>query len=416
MGKIETIDKYVARLLMICLLFPGKWQGAAPMLVSLYFVVRTIVVKESSFSRNYAKALLISVAFIIYLLAIPLMPHEYFLAARRVCEGRASMLLLPLVFAGITPAFTKLIWRERYWFVYACVVSCLIGNAVFGYHYFTNDGTVTLSHVAYRSLFDVTTTIHPTYMSMYLSFAICMVLLSGNDGNSPVKWMRYLLAYLMLIFLLCLLAKTPIIALVVIFIHYAWGHRKQLYRCKAIFAGTLIVIAAVYLFVPFFRQRVAELSGFFGKSKTENVIDNSVAMRKLIWHTDMDMLHHYWLTGAGPGRLFPLLKQRYFFYSLANGEVIGPYDPHNEYLYDWLSLGIAGILLMVLVLGIHISRAIRSNNTLYLYLLIILSVSFFTESVLSLQQGVLFYAIFTSILYFLPQEKPAGQPAIFSPA
>jgi hypothetical protein len=410
MSKITVIDKYMARLLMVCMVLPGKVQGAVPILVSVYFVVRTFMVKESLLSKNYKAALLISTAFLMYLLSFPFMPHEYLRSFQRVCEGRASMLLLPLVFAGITPTFTALIWKERYYLVYACIASCVIGNAAFAYHYLlAHDGTA-LSHVAYRTIFDLSTSVHPTYMCMFLAFSICIALLSGDGEYVPRKWIRYILMYLMLVLLLCLLAKTPIIALLAVFVHYGWVNKRQLYRYKGMMAGVVVAVMAVYLFVPFFRQRVGELSGFFGKSKTENVIDNSVAMRKLIWHTDVDMLHHYWLTGTGPGRLFPLLKQRYFFYSLYSQEVIGPYDPHNEYMYDWLSLGMLGIVSLLFVLGVHFAKAIRRGHTIYLYLLVILSISFFTESVLSLQQGVLFYSIFTSLLFFLPREEKVAEP------
>jgi hypothetical protein len=79
-------------------------------------------------------------------------------------------------------------------------------------------------------------------------------------------------------------------------------------------------------------------------------------------------------------------------------------------MYDWLSLGMLGIVSLLFVLGVHFAKAIRRGHTIYLYLLVILSISFFTESVLSLQQGVLFYSIFTSLLFFLPREEKVAEP------
>ncbi len=88
----------------------------------------------------------------------------------------------------------------------------------------------------------------------------------------------------------------------------------------------------------------------------ENITQNSVNIRKLIWETDTNMLKNYWLTGTGPGRMLDLLHQRYFFQSIYRGYWVGYFDPHNQYFYEWLCFGIAGIVVLLLALAVQYKR------------------------------------------------------------
>jgi hypothetical protein len=94
------------------------------------------------------------------------------------------------------------------------------------------------------------------------------------------------------------------------------------------------------------------------------------------------------------------LKEKYFFYSLSHNFNIGYFDPHSQYFWEWLCFGILGVGLLVAILLVHFAKAIRSKDHLYLYLMILLSITFATESFLSRQQGVVFYALFTSLFFF----------------
>ncbi len=401
MSKLSGVDKFAARLLMISFFLPQVAQAAAAVLTCLYFVFRTFSSKQPVPLGNYVWALLIGSFYLLYLFAIPLTPNEYKHFLSLLCQRKASLLFMPLVFAIITPSFGELIMGEIMYFVYGCVASCLAGNADFIYHYLTGSGgTDALSHVHYRIIFETFTGTHPTYMGMFLVFSICITLLYTIANSPGEKVLKYGLLYLQLIFLLALLAKSPVIALVIIAIHYAYTQRKTLYRYKMLIAGSLVFVIAACFFIPFVGQRINELVQFSGSAKHGNVADNSVYVRQLIWSVDTDMLRQYWLTGVGPGRLLHMLHERYFFYSIAHNYFVGNLDPHNEYFYEWLCFGVTGILLFVAVLVTHFVKALRATDQLYIYLLILLYITFFTETVLSRQQGVLFYAIFTSFFFF----------------
>ena len=405
MNTLPVIDKYAARLLMVSFFLPMQLQTWAVMATGVYFISRTFITKQPIPRSNYALALLLSSIYLLYLFSIPMTPPGYKAVLYTLCQRKSSLLLMPFVFAIITPSFGALIRKELMYFVYGSLVACIIGNGAFIYQYCFTGGMGALSHVKYRIIFETTTGIHPTYMGMYLCFSICILLLSPALNKTTTLIIRYALLYLLLVFLLALLAKSPVIALILIFMHYGYLRRSSFFKHKMLLAGLLAVVAAACIFIPFISQRVGEMLSFFASRKPGNIADNSVYMRTLIWNTDTAMLKHYWLTGTGPGSMLQLLHERYFFYSLANHYNAGYYDPHNEYLSEWLSFGAIGILVLITVLVIHFIRAIRAKDNLYSYLLFILCITFFTETVLSRQHGVLFYAVFTSLFFFYPKSK-----------
>jgi O-antigen ligase len=399
-SKLPVIDKYAARLLMVSFFLPMQLQVWATMATGSYFVLRTFLTRQPVPKVNYAWALLLGSLFLMYLVAVPLTDPAYRRVVLSLCEHRVSLLFLPFAFAIVAPVFRQVIMDELLFFVYGCFVTCVAANADFAYHYFSKGGIANLTHVQYRTIIHLFTDIHPTYLSMYLCFSICILLFSDVSGSRVGSIIKYVLVNTMLILLLALLAKTPLIALFVIFVHYLYLQRRSLYKFKWFFVGLLLSVTAAWFFIPFFSQRVKETLPFFGVGKTTNVVENSVAARQLIWDVDTRMVKEHWLTGVGPGKMMLVLNEQYRSYS-ANSILPVMYDdPHNEYFMEWLSFGVFGFVLLVVVLAVQFFRAVQTRNYLYLYLLIILSTTFFTETVLSLQRGVMLYAVFGALMFY----------------
>jgi O-antigen ligase len=399
---LQLIDVYAARLLVVCFFLPMKWQVYVCIGGSVYFVLRSLFTRQFPPVVNYLWAFFMGSVFLLYLGALPMTTVEFRKTLLHIIERRESLLLLPLTFAIMAPVYRQQIMDSLLYFVAGCFICCVAGNADFIYHYFfVNGGMHELSHVRYRILFEAFTGIHPTYMGMYLSFAICMLLFTPIEtGHRTWNILKFGLIYILLVFLLSLLAKSPLIALVFIFLHYAYLQRHILYRFKWVILGSVAAVVTTTFFIPFFRQRVGEIFQFMGKGKGGSVADNSVYVRKMIWIMDTDLVKRNWLTGLGPGRMLRALQEKYFFYSLGINFNVGYYDPHNQYFSEWISFGVFGFLMLVVTLVVQFVKAIRVRNYLYLYLLILITTTFFTETLLSRQQGVIFYSVFTSLFFF----------------
>ncbi len=408
MTDLKVTDQYLARLLMVSFFLPAKLQVVAVMLASVYFIIRSLISRQPISRADYLNAFFIASLYLLYLGAIPLTEPAYRGGVLILCSRKASLLIAPFLFAISGTYFRNVMLGQRMYFVYACLLSCLAANAGFIYHYYlAHSAAHGLSHVVYRIDFESFTGIHPTYMGMYLAFSIGMVLLSQDLMAGMSRTIRFILFYVLLVCLLSLLAKSAIIALAIMLLHFAYIKRWRLMAFKWHLVAMGVATALACYFVPFIAQRSAEVMSFLGIGAHSTILDNSMYVRKMIVDVDTRLLKANWLTGVGPGRLLHLLKERYFFYSINHNSNVSFYDPHSEYMYEWLSFGIAGIAVLVTVLMAHVRRALTAHNTLYLYCLIILITTFFTESVLARQQGVLFYSVFTSLFFFSSgAEKP----------
>lgn len=406
MGRLEKGDIIVARALLMCLLMPAHLQVYMVMLAAVWFVGRTVQIGERPTRTSVLWALLLGGGYLFYVVALPLTPPEWRREVARLCERRVAYLLLPLIFGTMARRFRATILGQLMYFVYGSIISCAMVNAAFvWHHFFAHDLPGGPAHVIYRVVVERFTGVHPTYLSMYLCFSIAIVLWYLPDGTQRQALKKFGMVAVMLGFMLAMFAKAPLIALFAFFLIYAFAERKNLYRFKWAFVALGGVVVFAYAFIPFFRQRAVEMLGLFHKSTGGQLTDNSVNVRKLLFNTDAGLLKRYWLSGMGPGRLLNALNQRYFFHSLYRGYWVGYFDPHSQYFYEWLSFGMLGIVYIVAVLCLQFARAISGKNLLYTFLLVILATTFFTESLLARQQGVLFYAIFTSLLFFTTQAR-----------
>ena len=405
MNKLEQVDKYAARLIMLSFVLPMQIQIIALFAPFIYFIFRTFQVKEHVPVSNYLWGIFLGTTYLFYLFALTTTPPAYINVVHQLCEYRLSYLLIPVLFSIISPQKTEIIYKELCWFVYFSIAACLITNISFIVTYSRlPQGFKGVTHVAYRIYFEEFCGLHPTYMSMYLALS-AGILFTATKISSRLK---YLLFYVMLALLLPLLAKSPLIALALMLAHQAWLRRHTLWQYKWIFAGMLGVLALSYLFIPFVSQRIQEMSGLSGGVQG-NINDNSVYVRKMIWEVDSTMARHFWLTGCGPGRIMQLLKIRYFFYSLHYGYNVNSYDPHNEYFYQWISFGLTGILFFIATLLIHFYNALKKRQHLYFYALLILIITSFTESVLTTQHGLIFYSFFTALFFFCKKRGEINQ-------
>lgn len=393
----NRIDTYAARLLMVSFFLPMKLQVYVTGSLSIYFVARALMIKQCGSGRSYVAAFFLGSYFLILLLALLFTPHEYVKWLLKICEGRVTLFFIPFIFACAAPRFGRIIADEIVFFAYGCLAICLAGNVYFLYQHFVTGNAGSVSHVLYRGMFHGFTDIHPTYMGMYLCFTMCILLLLSPSARSGI-WLKNAMLFVALLFLLALSPKTPMLALVLIFLHYMFTQRMKLYRLKWFVAGLAASLAAAWFFIPFFSQRIKET--FQGIAGSGGDVGNSVDVRRIIWNMDTGLLKHYWLTGIGPGRLKSVLEQHYFFYSLMHRVPLGYFDTHSEYFFCWLSFGLAGILLLTAILIAHIRAAHSGRDHLYLYFLIITCATFFTETVLSQQRGVVFFAVFSSLFFF----------------
>ncbi|GAB3914250.1 hypothetical protein GCM10028803_59350 [Larkinella knui] len=404
MDSLTAYDKYLARMVMIAFFLPNRMQILVLMGIFLFWVIRDVFFNKNKHFRPYGGALLLGSVYLLYAIYVPFTAPEYRSGVLFDLEQKASLFVVPFALLFLQPQTRKIISGELIYFVYACFISCLAGNLFYLLKYgWQISGPE--AHIQYRLYFEEITSFHPTYMGINLCFASAILLISPRHRQQLKGWKLGAVLFPLFLFLMALMPKAPVIALFVILVYYGWINRTHKYRLVPILAVLLLSVSVACISIPFSSQRIGEFSALLNAKPNDNPMDNSVQMRQVIWSVDLDVLKQHWVAGLGPGGVDPALTAQYEVYARKLQVPLVAYDTHNEYINQWLSFGLIGIGLMLFILGIQFANAARRRDHLYAILLMIFTVTFFTENVWSQQHGVVFYSFFTS-LFFLTGMKP----------
>jgi O-antigen ligase len=166
---------------------------------------------------------------------------------------------------------------------------------------------------------------------------------------------------------------------------------------------TLFLFLNVY-YAPSFSQRIPKVetiqNAINEKDNKNNVVTTSSdgsGRRIFVWKASMDLIkQNFWL-GVGTGDSKDQLLETY----KSNG-MITEYkfqlNAHNQYLNTMVSLGVFGLLILLLCFLIPLYYAVKNKLIMLLGFTLIVSFNFLFESMLEAQAGVIFYVFFNTIL------------------
>jgi O-antigen ligase len=320
-------------------------------------------------------------------------------------QVKASLLIFPVFFAtfefeGFKPDFFKKLMTM---FVAGCLVSSVIilGNAVYQFFSYTQStGVFFYSHLAMRH--------HPSYLSLIFSIAIAVLMVRlVIDPNLSGK-RRIVASFLVLyfqVFIVLLSSKAGIIGLVflyagiVMFVGFKIKTRlkETVYLSVIMITGFFILLALN----PSVRERFLVTQKAL-KTRNEirtDTLESSVA-RLIIWKSALEIIHGNPVFGVGTGDVREELVKKYREKKIIPA-IENEYNAHNQYLQTYLAVGIPGLLVLLGCLVIAFIAAIKSGNLLYFLFTLLFSFHILVESMLERQAGVIFYAFFNALLFYI---------------
>lgn len=162
---------------------------------------------------------------------------------------------------------------------------------------------------------------------------------------------------------------------------------------------TMLVMVTIGLSLLFHNWSVPQLGN--GAAQLTGVwwIDVSISARTIIWHCVSEAVYegHAWLIGTGTGGFGPVLFPKYCALSLDACTQL--YNPHNQYMEQWLAAGLLGLLALPAVLAKLFQVAMRQQRWAALAFTTALSFLLMTECFLTREVGVLCSVICVCILY-----------------
>jgi hypothetical protein len=228
-----------------------------------------------------------------------------------------------------------------------------------------------------------------------------IILLWANDAAFPRRRILHrIIGLLLLIVLLALMPKSAMLALLLIslYILFERTNMKPI-RKVSMLLSALLAVVFLYLLLPGFQSRLAELLHFL-KGNSPNLIHNSVTIRHLIYSIDLALWKQHWLWGLGPMDLQEELNKHFEIAALIFHHPLGTFNTHNEYFNQWLSFGLGGMSLFLFSLITIIRKAWQKSSLLFGAFIALMLIAFLTENILSRQHGVLFYSFFISFFFF----------------
>lgn len=237
------------------------------------------------------------------------------------------------------------------------------------YLFVSNDVNNTLRFDYYQWVVPIKFGFHPPYWGLLIVLSSIPIVF-----NERFKiHFRAIYVFTTLLFLILLSSRTALTLFLLVIIFYFVFNKKITIKVKVISIGSLFVISSFMI-----------VSSSYLKEKLEN--NTGFLERIELWKSSEKVIKSNLYFGTG----FSQVKNSIKDYSFKEKE---NYDPHNMYIYFLISIGMIGSILFLLSLIIN---DFYTNE--YIVLLIIILLSFVTESVLIRQMGIVMVSLFLSLL------------------
>jgi len=322
-------------------------------------------------------------------------------------EVKGSLMIFPLLFSTIDYKWLDRTYVQKLFnfFIIGSVVSCLfcIGNALILY---MGDHHFEVFYYKELSMFH-----HPSYMAMYITFAVVIILFnmmnkwSSYGLNWKIGWLVLLVFYN--VFIILLASKAGIISLGLVYgIAITYASARKRYKLSGIFGLLMITLVSLYIFFPYSYNRMTVARAAVEQDKLDKNSTEGSVMRMLIWRSSSEIIKEHILTGVGTGDVEDALVQKYEEKGIAMA-VKQKLNAHSQYLQTWLAIGLPGLITLLLMLFLPAWQAFRKYNLVYFLFLIIIAFNFIFESMLEAQSGVVFYAFFNAFLFVCKDKMEA---------
>jgi O-antigen ligase len=316
-------------------------------------------------------------------------------------ETKISYLAFPLLFLFTSNSILHSLRRFQWALVSGCVFFALICHvhAVFGFF-----ETCLWEEFVYGRL---AWTFHPTYLGFF--YLLSMVFLAGEFLDSINKRKSNWLVLGIVFFSLETAFMASRAGFLVLFLFYAifafhvFRNGKNKKRALVVFSSSMLSFIILFLsFSPISgrAKEAVENSKSISETKKEEKVA-STSERIVSWQTAWEIGRDYPL-GVGTGNWKSHFKERYLLKG-ANFAAEHSHPAHNAYLQILVEWGWLGLLTLLSLLVAGFRRAWQMNDLFFLTFILGVSFHFIFESMLELQQGLVFIGFW---MFFLIHRKP----------
>ena len=302
----------------------------------------------------------------------------------KAIEIKLSFLILPLlVFANET--FYKKYLKHLIVTLIIGVVLALLVLDYNAYSLYNMTGFVSF-YVDYIKV------VHPTYIGAVIVVVVISVL--EYFFTSKFNWFKLIflsfLVWFLFFHLFLILSKAVVIIATFVLIFMIFLNVKNELK-KVLILILTITIPVVFLL---FQKQVQTLIVTTVKYRFSDLSDlnnegGSTSFRLKMLKSFPEIIENKWLIGVGPGNESTALQT---YYQKNNWLIAldSNFNTHNQFLQTWLSLGVFGFVVFVLIMTVPFFIKIKPSSKLIVFSFVFL---FCTEAMLERQFGILFFTL-----------------------
>lgn len=377
-------------------LLPNRIKGLP--VVLLFLIAVFLWFKERKYSYPYKKVLFLSSLFLIYLIGLPY--SENLIRIDETLSTRISLLIVPISFGLIKTTernfgiisfsiFNKLLMLvTTVYSIWILIYLYLLG---------VYNDTMNLSDaIAYISNEMWIINQHPIYASIFICISILLTIISSLKEKTITTFLLVLPFLIVMALTLFILArKGIIISFSFSFIVLVLYHLKKIAFKKLTLLLLVIFIIGFLTYTPI-KNRFKEVF----KIETYTTINdkNSTSLRLGIYSCAIKKIMESPILGYGIGDVQLELNKCYS----KRSDVLTKktYNSHNQYLSYFLSNGIFGFLVLLIVLLKKLRDSIKQNNVFLLCMIVFFGISMLFENILERQSGVILFSFFFYLFSF----------------
>jgi len=394
-------------LLLCALCFFPIMQQAVVSISIILFATASIVLNYKRFPKRLEK-LKIRPLFLVsgfYLLSvITLFYSENLTVSVREIQRGISLFIIPLCIFYFMPIITK--EKEQLLFKMFTIANLVICSKYIFWilKLLSERGFDTFFNFNFRGKIFIHANIIPDPTYICLGFSFCIIYLGSvffRTKDNLKKIISGVLIFNFLIFIFLLSARTVIfsilISLVFVFIFFV---RKRL-KLRRGLVFLLLFFGVVLLTIQSnsFKGRFLEEINLKNIKAPSDKNLTSLNVRYGIYSCGLKIIKDNSIFGVGIGDLQDELNKCYNTFDTQIYK-LKKMNAHNQYLQYFIIGGILTLLLFLLFLFKSLQISFKNNDIIYFVFLIILMVTFTTESILARIYGIVYFSIFNSIFYY----------------
>lgn len=311
-------------------------------------------------------------------------------------ETMLSLLIIPLVFYVFLNKTKLDFCNLRKYFIktyyFSNVIYCFIATYVF--YAYKNPRYPRKDANFFRAALSENLLIgdHPIYISLFLSVAILFGFTVINFKKNIPNSIIFIIGQGVLFIMLFLLMSKGVIFALLISILFLFFFKTKI-KMGFIF---LLLGIGILVFIPSQNNRFEQL--FEKKTYMTLDLNNSTSIRINILKCGFQLGLVNPVFGYGLGDVQKELdncytQQKFKFH-------LEKYNSHNQYLLVWLSTGVLGLIIFVFWLFFYYKQAFKYRDSLLFSVLVLYSIVFLFENVLSRQSGVIFFSFIINLIFW----------------